>query len=152
MRKAATIRNAEIATIKIAIKQLGMDDGTYRDMLWTVARVRSAADLDWTGRKKVIDHLVGCGAKVGKKSGKRNEWSFIDRAKEDCRPLLRKIYMLAKSAGKGKAYVEGIAANMDAQIREAEQTKPVRPLEFCTKDELWRIANSLIAHLERQKP
>ena len=65
MATAAT-RNKEIATIKIAVKQLGLDDGTYRDMLFAVARVRSAADLDWSGRKRVIDHLKASGAKIGR--------------------------------------------------------------------------------------
>ena len=31
----------EIQLIKIAQKQLGMDDDTYRAMLWAVARVKS---------------------------------------------------------------------------------------------------------------
>ena len=41
-----------------------MDDDAYRDVLWTVARVRSAADLDWSGRKRVLDHLKACGFKI----------------------------------------------------------------------------------------
>lgn len=38
-----------------------MEDDTYRDMLWSVARVRSAGDLDHAGRKAVLDHLKACG-------------------------------------------------------------------------------------------
>lgn len=64
-------RNSQIATIKIAAKELGMDDDTYRDMLFTVARVRSAADLDWAGRKQVIDHLKSRGFKVRHKKDSR---------------------------------------------------------------------------------
>jgi phage gp16-like protein len=30
-------------------------------MLWSVGRVRSAADLDLAGRQAVLAHLVGCG-------------------------------------------------------------------------------------------
>jgi len=64
-------RRAELAKIHMAAEQLGMDTvdkdegSTYRSMLWTVARVRSAAGLDWAGRKKVLDHLVACDAKLG---------------------------------------------------------------------------------------
>lgn len=64
-------RRAELAKIHMAAEQLGMDTGDkdenseYRSMLWTVARVRSAAGLDWAGRKKVLDHLKACGAKLG---------------------------------------------------------------------------------------
>lgn len=41
-----------------------MDEETYRAMLWTVARVHSAADLDDEGRQAVLAHLVARGAKV----------------------------------------------------------------------------------------
>lgn len=37
-------RRADLAQIHIAIKDLGLDDDTYRAILWTVARVKSAAD------------------------------------------------------------------------------------------------------------
>lgn len=53
----------EIQLIKIAQKQLGMDDDTYRAMLWSVARVKSSTELDFAGRKKVLDHLQACGFK-----------------------------------------------------------------------------------------
>lgn len=53
----------EIQLIKIAQKQLGMDDATYRAMLWSVARVKSSTELDFAGRKKVLDHLQACGFK-----------------------------------------------------------------------------------------
>lgn len=50
-------RRDGLAKIHIAKKQLGLDDETYRAMLWTIARVRSAADLDFTGRQRVLHHL-----------------------------------------------------------------------------------------------
>jgi hypothetical protein len=42
------------------------DDSAYRDMLWSIGRVRSAADLDAGGREAVLHHLRHCG--------------FVDRA------------------------------------------------------------------------
>lgn len=57
------VRRREMAQIHIARQQLGLDDDTYRDMLWAVARVRSSKDLDWTGRKKVLEHLKARGFK-----------------------------------------------------------------------------------------
>lgn len=60
---ANQLRNRELAQIHIAKAALQMDDETYRAMLWTVARVRSSRDLDWTGRKRVLDHMVKCGWK-----------------------------------------------------------------------------------------
>jgi phage gp16-like protein len=70
MTTAPDQRNRDLATIHIAVKQLGLDDGTYRDMLWTVARVRSAKDLDFTGRMRVLEHLRSKGfrARMGKRA------------------------------------------------------------------------------------
>lgn len=62
--KRADIVRREIQLIHIAKQQLQMDDETYRAMLWAVARVKSSTDLDFAGRKKVLDHLKGCGFKV----------------------------------------------------------------------------------------
>lgn len=61
---APDIRKRELAQIHIAKSQLGIDDETYRAMLWTVARVKSAAELDFSGRKRVLDHLKSRGFKV----------------------------------------------------------------------------------------
>lgn len=55
------LRKADLAQIHIAKKALGLDDDTYRDMLWTVARVRSSKELDATGRAQVLAHLRACG-------------------------------------------------------------------------------------------
>ena len=61
---ATALRKREITLIHVAKGQLGMDDDTYRAMLWAVACVKSSAALDWAGRKKVLDHLKSCGFKV----------------------------------------------------------------------------------------
>ncbi len=54
-------RCRELATIHVAKKQLAMDDDAYRDMLWSLTRVRSAGDLDHAGRQRVLEHLKACG-------------------------------------------------------------------------------------------
>lgn len=50
-------RNAELARIHLVAKELGMDREQYEAMLWTVARVETAAELDGAGRRGVLDHL-----------------------------------------------------------------------------------------------
>lgn len=64
-RAAPSIRGKQLAMIHMAATQLGMrtatDDSVYRDMLWTVARVRTAKDLDEPGREAVLRHLRACG-------------------------------------------------------------------------------------------
>lgn len=56
-------RKAELAKIHIAKKELQMDDEQYRAVLWTVARVDSARDLDAAGRAAVLKHLRSRGFK-----------------------------------------------------------------------------------------
>lgn len=61
MKAKAYNRNNELAQIHIAKQQLGLDDETYRSMLFTVARVESSKDLDYAGRQAVIAHLKARG-------------------------------------------------------------------------------------------
>lgn len=67
------VRRRELAMIHVAKKQLGMEDDAYRALLWSIARVNSAADLDWAGRKQLLDHMKKCGfkARPPKKGGGR---------------------------------------------------------------------------------
>lgn len=54
-------RRADLAAIHVGKKALGMEDDAYRAMLWSIARVKSAGDLDFAGRRAVLDHLRKCG-------------------------------------------------------------------------------------------
>ena len=54
-------RNATLAKIHIAKKDLALDDDVYREILWTVARVRSARDLDAHGRERIIPMAAATG-------------------------------------------------------------------------------------------
>jgi len=60
---APDLRKRELAQIHIAKAQLGMADDAYRDLLFSLARVRSAADLDLAGRSRVLTHFKLCGWK-----------------------------------------------------------------------------------------
>lgn len=66
-RAPKSARSIELAKIHIGAtdRQLILpgDDSLYRDMLWSVARVRSAAQLDAGGREAVLAHLRGIGWK-----------------------------------------------------------------------------------------
>ena len=124
-------RRRDLATIHMAKKQLGMDDAAYRDILWSVARVRSSSELDQAGRSKLLDHFKACGWKP---TPKVNEWAFIDKAAPDRRPLLKKICMVCKSVGAGKAYAEGAAQR---------QTGIARKLEMMDEGQLWLLAGVL---------
>lgn len=103
-RSANQIRNNELAQIHIAKSQLAMDDDTYRAMLWSVGRVRSAKDLDWSGRKRVMDHMKACGARLGRHAGAP---STLTRE-----PLLQKIEALLADMKLPWRYADAIAENI----------------------------------------
>lgn len=161
MTKAAkSPRARDLAAIHATVKQLGMDDDTYRDMLWTVARVRSAKDLDFVGRKRVLEHLSAIGGRFRRP---QNEWSWIDTAPGNNKARLRYIVVLVGKLGieRGKQvrYVEGIAENMDAEIRSAKadgtrNDKVVnvhKPLQMCDWGELGMIINALLKAVQRKE-
>jgi hypothetical protein len=54
-------RKRDLAAIHMAKAALGWDDSTYRDILFTCCGVKSSATLDFTGRKRFLDHLKQCG-------------------------------------------------------------------------------------------
>lgn len=83
----------EIQLIKIAQKQLGMDDETYRAMLWSVARVKSCTELDFAGRKKVLDHMQACGFKRTKPQPRK-------LADDPQSKMIRALWLQLHEAGK----------------------------------------------------
>lgn len=57
-RNAEQLRRAELARIHLLAKEASLDDDTYRALLERLTGQRSAAALDWTGRKRIIDYLA----------------------------------------------------------------------------------------------
>lgn len=151
---ATQLRNAEIARIKIGCgpKGLALDDDTYRALLERLTGKRSAADLTWQERKRVIDHLNGVAPKTARRGSATNEWAFIDSANPDCQPLLKKILMQTRSAGIARGqqvrYAEGIARQMAGVNASAGPVD--KPLRMCDHGELWRLVAALDTHIKRQ--
>lgn len=123
-------RRREIQLIHIAKQQLGMDDETYRAMLWSVATVKSSSELDWAGRKKVLDHLKGCGFKVTSRPAPA----------KDKAALVSKIRaLLITLDNKPDTYADGMARNMFKVDR----------FEWCTPEQLGKIVAALNYSLKR---
>ncbi|WP_423197429.1 GemA protein [Cupriavidus sp. H19C3] len=117
-----------LAKIHIAKKQLAMDDDTYRQMLESVAGVRSAKDLTPIGAAKVLRHLEKSGFKNARQHGRRPAAAGADRQK-----LLGKIEALLAEAKRPWSYADAMAARM-FQIDK---------LDWCDADQLWRITAAL---------
>jgi phage gp16-like protein len=99
-------RNASLAKIHIAKKQLGLDDETYRAMLQQHGGVTSAKDLTPLGAAKVLHHLEKAGFKPKANPGKRPKPAAGRAA------LVSKIEAQLTDAGRPWAYVDGMARKM----------------------------------------
>lgn len=89
-------RKKLLAKVKIAQKQLLMDDDTYRDLLFSVTKQRSAAKLQVWELENVLKRMAGLGfkAKPAKASGDRKQ------ADDDQSKMLRALWIELHQAGK----------------------------------------------------
>lgn len=139
-KKRYSRRNAELAKIHIAQKQLNIDDDTYRDMLFIVAGVNSAADLDAAGRRAVLDRLSADGFSRGRGRPKN-----IDKHVPGKAAQLAKIEALLTVGGKPWAYAEGIAKRMCkvdkiAWVKPRDLYKIITALRMQAKREGWDLS------------
>lgn len=115
-------RNIELAKIHMGATALGMitkaDDSAYRDMLWSVARVRSAGDLDAGGRAKVLEHLQGRGWKDNRSPARRRALATSTPQAEK----IRHLWVLLIQAG---AVKDGSERALRAYTER--QSKPYHP-------------------------
>lgn len=137
------LRRRELAKIHLAAEQLGFNTkdrderSEYRSMLWTVARVRSAADLDQAGRRCVLDHLKKLGFRP--RHGERSFGRPHNANSEERGPQIHKIEALLAAAGRPWAYADGMAARMYKVSRTA----------FCNPKQLQGLIAALVYDAKR---
>lgn len=131
-------RRRDLAQIHIAAKQLGMDtkdpdpESEYHAMLWSVARVRSSADLDYTGLQRVLAHLRACGFKP--RHGKR------PRVPADRTAQIRKIEALLTDAGLPWEYLTAGANGKPSMLKRICR---VEKLEWANAEQLGKLIAAL---------
>ncbi len=103
----AEYRRAELGKIHIAKAALGLDRDTYEDILWAVCRVRSAADLDSTGRFKLMKHFESLGWKNTRRKFGRKPSATSDKA-----PLMGKLEALLADNKLPWTYADGMSKRM----------------------------------------
>ena len=132
--KVLTQRSRELALIHIGQQQLGMDDATYRDMLFALTGKRSAAEIGDRGRAQVLEHMMASGARL-----KWNRRAAV--AQGDAKdPLIRKVRALLLSLGNyGDQYADGIARRMYKVDR----------FEWCNPQQLRGIVAALSKQLDK---
>lgn len=130
-------RSRDLATIHIAAKQLGMDRAAYEDMLWTVARVKSAGNLDAAGRARVLAHMKACGFKP--KAGKPHLGRPHNIRSSDRRAQISKIEAFLAEARRPWSYADALAKRLCK----------VDSLTFCNAEQLGKIIAALAYDAQR---
>lgn len=126
-------RTRDLAAIHVGKKALGLDDDTYRAMLWTVARVRSAADLDHAGRRAVIEHMRQRGFAMPVNRPAPADHGAKPQVAADRQALIDKIEALLAGAGRHWNYARAMAKRMFH----------VEKIEWATAEQLRKIVAAL---------
>ena len=134
-------RRRELAAIHVAKKALALEDGTYREMLFTVARVRSAADLDHAGRKAVIEHLRARGFRPRLAPATVTEHGRKPAVQAELQPRVNKIEALLADAGLPWKYAHAIGGRMFN----------VKQLEWLRAEQLRAVVTALVKRAGRRR-
>ncbi|MCW5657400.1 MAG: regulatory protein GemA [Burkholderiaceae bacterium] len=139
-------RKADLAAIHIAKAALGWDDDFYRDILFTVCRVRSSGDLDHAGRKRFLAHLRACGWSGGS-TPRRSSARPATAAK---RPTLTKPQRLMWSLWQ-QLYEAGVVTDrrMPALLHFIERQTGIARLEWLNSAQEDLVIQSLKAWRKR---
>ena len=128
-------RRAMIAKIKIALKELAMDDDTYRALLIRVTGKNSAAALDKRGLEAVIREMQRLGWQASNPPGTPPRF-----ASEKSRTVA-KIGAMLKELGLGWNYAHGMAKSMFGRAR----------VEWLNSEELHKLMQALAVYQRRQR-
>lgn len=105
-------RRAMIAKIKIAQKELGMDDDTYRAVLMRAAGKNSCTQMSDGQLEAVLREMQRLGFAPRQSAYVRPPLHLADHG-----GLIRKIGALLAQTGKTWAYADGMARNMFGEDR-----------------------------------
>lgn len=129
-------KKALMAKVHIGKKDLGLDDDTYRDVLWRVTGKRSCSDMTIAQLQDVVKDMESRGfkPKAAKKHGKKPD--VIKRRKN----LMSKIEAILADMGLHWNYAHGMADSM-FQIKR---------LQFLSDNQLYKVTQALSVHQRRE--
>ena len=138
----ASKKKTLLAKIHIAKKDLGLDDGTYRDVLRRVTGKDSASLMLISELEKVIYEFGNLGwqpsAVAKPKHGKKPK---VGTDKPSRQAVMDKIEAILADMGLHWNYAHGIARGMHKKEK----------LDFCTDDELHKVMQGLAVYQNRQR-
>ena len=109
-------RRGMIAKIKVAQKQLGMEDDVYRDVLAATTGLRSCKDMEVWQLERVLQKLERLGFAPTRSKPERQPLHLAEHT-----PMINKIGAMLHQSGKSWAYAHGIARKMFALNYQAKR-------------------------------
>ena len=122
--------------VHIGKNKLGLDDGTYREMLYQVTGKNSSKDCTAASLRKVVDHMEQHGFTVT--PAKKHQTKKPDAAAAK-KALVDKVEALLTDGAKPWEYAESMAKHM----------YKVDALTFCTPRQLRGIVTALTKHNQK---
>lgn len=134
--KVSTAKMAMMAKIHIAKKELGLDDGTYRDVLWRVTGKRSCKKMLIGELEAVIKDMESRGftPKAAPNHGKKP--SVVGKRQ----PLMDKIEAMLADMGLHWNYAHGMADKMFG----------IKRLQWLNDSQLYKLTQALSVHQQRE--
>ncbi len=133
------MRRNDLAKIHIAKKDLGLNEGEYRDVLWTVCRVRTSAELDVAGRAKLLQHFKSRGWRPKRKAPK-SQGQIVDK--------IRAIWITMHKAGHIRDGSEAALCSYGARITAKHNNgSGVEQIEWLRTDN--RLSSIVLANLQQ---
>ena len=135
-------KKALLAKIHIAKKDLGLDDGTYRDVLRRITGKDSSSKMLISELERVIYEFGNLGwkpsAAAKPKHGKKPR---VSTDKPSRQAVMDKIEAILSDMGLHWNYAHSIARGMHKKEK----------LDFCTDEELHKVMQGLAVYQNRQR-
>jgi phage gp16-like protein len=122
--------------VHIGKSKLGLDDGTYRHILWQVTGKESSKDCTVASLRKVVDHMETLGFKVTPAKKHQTKKPDAARAKQ---ALMDKLEALLTDGGYPWEYAEKLAKHM----------YKVDALTFCSSAQLRGVITAMVKHFQK---
>lgn len=134
--KVSTAKMALMAKVHIGKKELGLDDATYRDVLWRVTGKRSCKKMLIGELEAVIKDMESRGftPKAAPKHGKKP--SVVSKRE----PLMGKIHAMLTDMGLHWNYAHGMADSMFK----------IKRLQWLNDSQLYKLTQALSVHQQRE--
>lgn len=129
-------RNSLIAKIHIAKKQMGLDESTYRDMLWRITGKRSCKQMSIKELNSVLRDCERLGFKPIKQHGRKPNVASHRKA------ILGKIEAILTDLGLPWQYAENMAKTMFGGHGV---------IEWLSDEKLYKLTQALAVYQARKK-